>query len=305
VPPPAAEATRAPWAERLLAAAGDDAPTTAPTRLSDFRRFLLLYGAVRSWVWVPLVPGSVGGLAMLAALHTVAAALAFTPRGAAVAARLAFPVVLAQVAWQFPMAANHLYLELVCLAFLALARRGDAADAGRALAGLRWTAALVLFHGGLQKVLYGSYFRGDFLALMAGADERFGRVFRWLIPGGELARLAALDRHATGAGPFRVDAPLFVAASNAVWLAELVLPVLLIPRRTRLAGALGGIALMAGIQAAALEIGFALLFVNLLLLFLPGRWNARALPFAAVILAWALGASAGWLPGHPVDWNLL
>jgi len=293
------------WADRLLAVAGGEAPDVAATRVDDFRRFLVLYGAVRSWLWLPLAPDSSGLLAPLALCHTVAAAMVFVPRGAEWAARGALAVVLGQVVWSFPLAANHLYLELVCLVLVALPRPGDARDAAAALSGLRWTAALVLFHTGLQKVFYGAYFRGDFLALMAGADERFGRAFRFVLPGAELERLAGLDRSRTGAGPFRVDSPIFVVASNAVWIAELCLPVLLLSRRGRVWGALGGVGLMVGIQVVALEIGFALLFVNLLLLFLPGRWNARALPFTLVIFVWALGAAAGWLPGQPVDWNLL
>ena len=140
---------------------------------------------------------------------------------------------------------------------------------------------------------------------MAGAEARFGRVFQWLLPDGEVARLASLDRNQTGAGPYRVEAPLFVLASNLVWIAELSLPVLLVVRRTRWLAALGAIGLMVGIQVAALELGFALLFVNLLLLFLPGRWNARLFPAFAGLLLYALAALAGLVPGDPAAWNLL
>jgi hypothetical protein len=300
-----AEETAPRWAERLLAVAGGDAPEGAATRVDDFRRFLLLYGAVRSCLWLPLAGGAAPVLAPLALLYVVAAALAFVPATAGIAARVALPAVLAQGVWQLPHGANHFYLETVCVLCLALVRPGSGADARAALASLRWITAAVLFHTGLQKVLHGHYFRGDFLAFMTGVEARFARVFRWLLSDAEVARLASYDRRATGAGPYRVDAPLFVIASNLVWIAEVGLPVLLLSRRGRVLGALGGLGLMLGIQVAALEIGFALLFVNLLLLFLPGRWNARALPVAAAIFAWALGAAAGWLPGQPADWNLL
>lgn len=305
-PRAATRAEQATWADRLLAVAGGgEAPDGAAIQVDDFRRFLVLYGAVRSWMWVSLSLEGGALLVPLAVAHSLAAAMAFVPRGAEWAARGALAVVLGQVVWVFPLAANHLFLELVCLVLVALPRRGDAQDAGVALAGLRWTTALVLFHTGLQKVFYENYFRGDFLALMAGADERFGRGFRILLSGAELERLASLDRSRTGAGPFRVASPLLVVASNAVWIAELCLPALLLSRRLRVWGVVGGVALMVGIQVVALEIGFALLFVNLLLLFLPGRWNARALPFAVLLFLWALGAAAGWLPGQPVDWNLI
>ena len=309
----AARATAPTWSERLLAVAGGAEPTAdrhasaaARERIRDFRRFLLVYSAARSWLWVTFPGGATPLLIGAALLASAGAALAFRLRGEDLAARLVLAAVLAQAAWHFPYGANHLYLEIVCLACLALVRRGsDGRDEALALAALRWVTALVLFHTGLQKLFYGLYFRGEFLAFMAGSDERFGRVFAWLLPTDELARLASLDRKQTGAGPFRVDSPLLVVASNAVWIAELTLPALLLWTRTRVLGALGGVALMLGIQVAALELGFALLFVNLLLLFLPGRWNARMLPAAVTLLAWGLLAALGVVPGSPTDWNLL
>jgi hypothetical protein len=297
------------WAERLLSVGGGDAPEAASQRLRDFRRFLLLYGAARSWLWVTFPGGATPLLVGAALLASAGAALAFRPagaRGEPAAARLGLAAVLAQASWHFPFGANHLYLELVCLACLSLV--GGAArarDEALALAALRLVTALVLFHTGLQKVFYGLYFRGEFLAFMVGSDERFGRAFAWLLPADELARLSGLDRRQTGAGPFRTDSPLLVLASNAVWMAELALPAFLLWPRTRVLGALGGLALMLGIQVAALELGFALLFVNLLLLFLPGRWNARALPAAVALLGWGLLAALGVVPGRPSDWNLL
>ncbi len=294
--------------DRVLALAGNAGEDVhAPIR--DFRRFLLLYGAARSWLWV--AASTAGGLdaALLgsaAAAMTAAALLAFSPARAHLAPRLGFAAVLVQVAWRFPFTANHLFLELVCLALLSVVSRGSRReDEALALAGLRWATAIVLFHTGLQKLLYGHYFRGDFLALMIGSQERFARVFAWLLSTDEVARLADLDRKATGAGPYRVQHAGFVLASNAVWLAELFLPALLIVRRTRVWGALGGLALMLSIQVAALELGFALLFVNLLLLFLPGRWGGRLLPATGLLLAYALAAGFGWLPGDPTRWNLL
>lgn len=295
------------WARRVLALGADGDPAAARERVDAFRRFLLVYGAARSALWVAYATADRALLVPALGVMGVAAALAFVPRAAFLAPRLALPVVAFQAAWRFPFTANHLYLELLCLAVLAFAGR-DGDDDGEpvlALAGLRWLAALVLFHTGLQKILYASYWHGDFLAFMAGSQERFGSAFRFLLPADELARLTSLDRKAAGAGPYRVDSWPFLLASNAVVVAELTLPVLLMLRRTRWLGAAGGLALMLGIQVAALEIGFALLFTNLLLLSLPGRWNRQLLPVFAAVLLWAVGASAGWLPGDPTRWNLL
>ena len=105
-------------------------------------------------------------------------------------------------------------------------------------------------------------------------------------------------------GSFAVRWP-FVLASNAVVVAEVLLPWLLLLRPTRLLAAIAAIALMVSIQVGALEMGFAMLFTNLLLLFVPAGWNARLLPAFGLVLLWAVGAAAGWLPGDPSRWNLL
>lgn len=277
---------------------------------------MLVYGAARSWLWVALVPGSPllpGGsrpgdvllLAGCALAMTAACGLAFWPRREAWGPRLALVPVSLQLAWGFSQAANHHFLELLCVALLCVASDRSEQSELLALRGLRWLTAIVLFQTGLQKVLYGHYFHGDFLALMVGAQDRFARVFRLLLPAGEVARLGSYDPLRTGAGPYRVASPLFVAASNLVYLAELGLPFLMMLRRTRLLGALGGIALMVAIQVAAVELGFAFLFLNLLFLFLEKDWNRRLLPAFAAVLLYAVGAAAGWLPGDPIHWNLL
>lgn len=304
VPEPRAAAP-ASWPERLLARFAEP-PDAAQDRVLDFQRILLLYGAVRSLVWVAIAPRD--GLLLLGAalVFVVAAGLALRGGRGTFPARLALPAVLAQVAFRFPHTANHLFLEAVCIAVLALLpRRSERDEAPLALAALRLVTALVLFHTGFQKLVYGLYFQGEFLAFMAATQERFGRVFQFFLPDAELARLEALDRKETGAGPYRVAAPAFVLASNLVWMAELTLPALLAWPPTRVLATLAGIALMLGIQVAALELGFALLFVNLLLLFLPGRWNARLFPFFAAFLLYGLLSLAGSVPGHPADWNLL
>ncbi len=307
--PAVASPTRSSFAQGVLSLAGDGDAATAPIRIADFRRFLLVYTAGRSWLWVPLEPDVQVALVAGAIVASLAAAFGARDRFAVPAVWAALLVVLAQVIWRFPGTANHLYLEFICLAVLAVCRRDSrGADEAAALSALRLVTATVLFHTGLQKVLYGTWFQGDFLAFMVGIDDRFGSAFAWLLPADELARLASYDRKITGAGPYRVTgstAPIFLLASNVVWIAEMILPVLLLVARTRWVAAVAGLALIVGIQANAREVAFGLLFVNLLLLFLPGRPNAWLLPAVAVVFAWALLAAAGLLPGDPVAWNLL
>ncbi len=292
-------------ARRWLSLAGGDPQHAAGARLRVFRRFLLFYGAVRSWLWWAWSPSDHGLLAACALVMSASAALAWSRRHEALAPWLALAPLLVQLGWRFVSSANHLYLELLCVALLCVADRRARPDRALALHGLRWLTVIVLFHTGLQKLLYGHYFHGDFLAFMVGTQDRFARLFQLLLPAAEVARLQSLDPWQTGAGPYRTGHLPFVLASNAVVLAELVLPALLLLPRTRLWGAACAMALMASIQLGALELGFAFLFLNLLLLFAPPRWASLVLPIFAATLLYALGAAAGWLPGSPHDWNLL
>jgi hypothetical protein len=294
------------WIDRVLALAADGAPDAAAARLRALRRFLLAWGAVRSWVWLVFdPPGAAAPLAASAAVLSVAAALAWLDRAEHHAARLALPALLVELAATLPLTPNHFFLELYAVALLALAGPLGR-DAPLVLSGLRWLVAIVLFHTGLQKLLHGYYPTGDFLAFMVGRGDRFADLFRWLLPAAEVARLESYEPLRSGAGPYRVTAPLFVLVSNAIWIAELVLPFGLVARRTRLAAATAATALVVAIQLGAREAGFALLFVNLLLLFVPPRVARALLPAFLALLAFALAAAGGLVPGRSLveTWHL-
>ena len=283
----------------FLALAGGDDAVLAHAKLDALRRFVLTFGAARSWLWLAFNRDlDASALGASAAVLTCCAALAWWPRTATWAPRLALPVLLLQLGWTFPLTNNHFFLELVCVGLLALVGSdGDGEQA--ALDAIRWVTVLVLVHGGVQKALHGLYFRGEFLAFMVARAERFADVFRWLVPADELARLAGAAAEARdGAGPFRVASVPFVVAANLVWLLEIALGVLLVPRRTRTAAAAAAVVFVLAIQLGARELGFALLFVNLLLAFLPRPPGRAVLASLVVLLAWAVGAAFGVLPGR-------
>jgi hypothetical protein len=292
-------------ADRALALAADDAPDEAVARVRALRRFVLAWGFVRTMVWLGAdAPVDPRGLAVSAALLAVAAGLTFVPRLEHVAARVALPALAVQLALTFPLTNNHWFLELYAVTLLALAGAGGR-DAPLVLCGLRWLAALVLFQTGLQKLFYGHYFAGDFLAFMVGRGERFAALFQGLLPAAEVARLQGYQPLHEGAGPYRVAMPLFVAVSNAVWIAELALPFGLLWRRTRTVAAAAALAFVLALQLGARELGFALLFANLLLLFAPARWATRLLPLFLALLVLMLAATA-LAPGQALleDWHL-
>jgi hypothetical protein len=289
--------------DRLFAFAGDrDGAVPAVVQLRWFRRYVLLYGVTRSWLWVSHPDAATSAAYLVpAVVLTAALGLAFLPRLETWAPRIAIPALLGLVWATFPTTPNHYYLELLAMTALATVGPQPASGTGRdavdALAGLRWLTAIVFFQTGLQKVLYGCYFHGELFAYLTSQDPRFAAFFGSLLPAHELARLTSYNTLHTGSGPYRVDAPLVLLLSNLVWVAELVLPALMLMPRTRKVATLAAVAFVASFQLAAREAGFAMLFTGLLLLFLPRAPLRRIVPVAAVVCLWAVAAAFGVLPG--------
>ena len=186
------------------------------------------------------------------------------------------PILLGQLLWIFPYAANHTGLVFVLLGFAALFDLDDREEERLLMQCVRWIAALVFIWAGLQKLLHGMYFQGEFLAwLIAQGTDRWALVFGWMLNGEDLARLSSYAAQPIYSGPYRVASPLFIALSNSVWVMEIALGVgLLIPRVRDLCAFLA-IALVFAIQTAPREFMFAFVYTNMLLLCAQGEWNAR------------------------------
>ncbi len=294
------------WIDQGLAVLAEGADgVRRRSQLRAFRRFVLIHASVRSvlWLWFGSAPGSFGieGGANLVAAGVVALSgvLAFWHRSELLAPRVALPALVWQALATYPVTDNHFVLELLAVALLCLVGKRSRRDETLVLSSLRWLTVIVLFHTGLSKLLYGHYFQGDFLAFMVGQGGRFADLFGLLLPAGEVARLQGYDALRTGAGPYRVDSLPLLLMSNFVWISEMALAVLLVVRRTRLLAAACAMLLVLVIQLGARELGFALLFVNLLLLFTTDG-NRRVLPFVVAIYLYSLAAVFGWLPGG--DW---
>lgn len=290
---------------RLLAAAGPDAGSAWRENLRALRLLLLVHVGVRSFLDFSTGGPFVAQALSLAAI-VVAAVGAFpglARRMTPIATGLVFGQVLAAIL-RGGDTANHVFLEGVLLGFLSLCPPEDEGSAALGLQALRWTFAIFLFHTGLQKVLYGYYFDGQYLAYLAATYDNFELVFRHVIPAEELARLQAFNevdlgrgrwQAALGAGPYRVASPVFVAFSNAVYVLEMGLGVALLVPRTRKLAALGAIALIIGIQAGARELAFGALAIAVLLSYLPRPWLPRLLPGFFLFYAYLVLADHGGL----------
>jgi hypothetical protein len=219
-------------------------------------------------------------------------ALTFT-RHARLACLLALPLALLGCVSVFPLLPNHTALAAMLLALLALLEP-EAEEGELLLQSLRWMTVLVFVWAGVQKALNGLYFRAEFLTWMiAHGPSAWRGFFGTFVPADEIARVAALPRFGIDLGPYRIASLPLVLASNGAWLGEILLGLGLLWQRVRPAAVVGALALVFLIQAAPHEWMFALLYAQLLLLFLSGPWLARSLPGFLLIDVYLLAALAG------------
>jgi hypothetical protein len=296
-----ARATHVGWSERalirLLEGPGSDEPGNVSRVFDAFARILLLALATEAWAALRLLAFQEAPAlhASLALIFSVSCVVGFTRKGLRPALAASGVALVVTMTVTFPFNANHQFLCLFASVFLLLPRTGDVAQQQVALQGLRWLLLIGFFWAGLQKVFYGYYFGGEFLAHRISVDPAFGQIFQWLMPGAELERLVSLGG-GEGAGPYRVDSSLFIGVSNLSYLAELILPPLLLIPRTRFFAALAAIAFVVTIELGAREIMFGALMIAFLLLFFPGRWLPRALPVFVSFYLYVLSMVFGLLP---------
>ncbi|MCH8152887.1 MAG: hypothetical protein IH830_11015 [Planctomycetes bacterium] len=291
-------------ASRILALAGPGREEGWQSNLRWFRLFILMHMAGRSFLMIPTGPTADLGVQWLRSVIVVTALLGCIPRFSLWATRAAVLLLVGEIAITIPFTANHVFLEFLCLGFLSLLDERDEGEAELLMQALRWFVGVFFFYTGLQKLLYGYYFDGQLLAYLAGTEDRFAAFFRFIIPAEELQRLQSYNEalvrpgaYSTklGAGPYRVDSLLFVVMSNGVYLFEMLAGMLLLVPRTRVLAAIASIGFVIMIELGARELTFGALMVNLLLLFLPGRWIKRLFPAFLLFYLYLAAHKLGWV----------
>jgi hypothetical protein len=248
---------------------------------TNLRRFGEAGLGINHWIEV----GAVG----------VAAILMARERWRRIAFGLMAGVALMRLTIRFPMAGNHLHIHAIIFTLLALLDPKVEVEREWLLGALKWLLLVILFYSGLQKLLHGHYLNGEFFAYTISESASFRQFLRWVLPAGEVERIVQYG-WAVGTGPYRLYSPTGLFISRAAVAAEMLLPLLLWFRRTRVAGIVAAAAFIVVIELAARELYFGLLFLNLLLLFAPAGLHIRTRWVFVIIGVGLIFSRLGVLP---------
>ena len=283
---------------RLLAMAGDD---DAATRLSKIRTFelILILGLVSepwslaithfaTYGWnlkIMLLPAVVTVVAMLGVRH-----------GQRRAALFGLMVIqLFRTFASFPMTANHVFLQLFLLIMIVSCDFEKEEEQSLFLGSARWLFIIVFFYSGVQKLVHGYYFQGEFFAYHL-ARESFAFGLAPFMSSEELQRFTVEFTGAVGDGPYRFESLPIRVLSNAAYLVEIAIPAFLFMRRTRSLAVLATAVFLLVTELMAREFHFGLIFANGLLLFPPSDFNRKLLVPFAVVYVWMMLVSVNVVP---------
>ncbi len=267
-----------------------------PTKTRSYQVILALVIFTEYWTkalqtWTRL---EVGDFVALAAVTWLAAAVIHGRWRRA--AFVGFTLLQAWYVWAyFPLTGNHRYLELFVAGLFALLDDRKDEERRLLLRALQWTFIVVLFYGGVQKLVHGYYFHGQFLSYSLWRVG-FHAALGPMLPAHEFERLTSYTA-AVGDGPYIVTSPVFLVASNAVWIVEIALAVLLCFRATRQVAWVMGLVFVVAMEIVAREFMFGIEVACAMLLFSRSDAIRRAILPIAVLLAILVMMRAGLLPG--------
>jgi hypothetical protein len=160
---------------------------------------------------------------------------------------------------QFPATPNHHFLLAVIASALWIAGPAGAKSSDNARLVVLFAMVSVMIWSGVQKLAWGAYRDGSYLAMLIATDERFRNAGGLLLPRAELERLVELGQPAAGKGPYILTAPLARLVSWLLPFLEIGAGTLLLLRRyRRVACVLGGV-IVIGIELVAREFSFGMM----------------------------------------------
>jgi hypothetical protein len=283
--------------DRLLTWAGDDDPARRLSKIAAFQIILILHHWASIWNHAIAARGQWDAQMVFQLVGVnLAAAIGLFPKWRRVSLAALAALALQQIFDTFPLSSNHLMLEFLFAAFAAMFDVKNEEEQRTFLQSARLLFVVVLFHTGLQKLIHGYYFRGEFFSYLVSGGERFHLVLQWAVPADELARLRGYTTQ-VGEGPYRAAAPLLIAISNATYLLEMGCAVGLLIPQLRVAAFAMTLVVLFAIESGAREVYFGLLFLNALLLFPRKDVNRLFIPVFAVFYIVAVLARIGIVPG--------
>ena len=283
---------------RVLALAGDDDTATRLSKIRSFELILILGLVSEPWSLLISRIASRGWTLESTLLPVLVSVVALTGlqhgrRRAALLGLLA--IQLYRTIASFPLTANHVFLQLFLLIMIVSCDFGEEEEQGLFLRSARWLFIIVFIYSGVQKLVHGYYFQGEFFAYHLGRESFALGLAPFMSPE-ELQRFTVEFTGRVGDGPYRFESLAMVALSNLAYVAEIAIPPLWLMRRTRYFGVLAAAGFLAITGLMAREFHFGLLFANGLLLFLPSDFNRKLLlPFAAVYV-WMMLVSVRVVP---------
>jgi len=284
------------WLEQHLAFLDGDDPNSRLAKIRAFEVIFLLIMVTEYWCraipkWGQLATGYTVSLTAASLLCT--AGLLIPLRRWAF---LGLAVTHTWVIWnEFPATGNHAYLELFICCLCTFLNLREEEERTLFLRSARWLLFLIFFYSGIQKLVHGYYSHGLYLAYSLQTTESFRPILKPFLSAEEFTRLISFTGQ-SGDGPYLVTSMPFLFLSNVIYIAEITLAPCLLFRKTRLFGVLGIAVLLVGIEAAAREVFFGLVFLNSLLLFLYTDINRKLLWGFAFFLLVLLLSRVGILP---------
>ena len=267
---------------------GDDERLSGQVRFDQFLNLLVF---VLLGCWVPshllMSPNWSEPKAPLSLVFVLVAVIFYwgPPQRRRLALGGLFTVGCVLAAVEFPNTPNHRLLELVPLGLAWLTCSESAIERRVFFSFVRAFALVVLFYAGVQKILLGTYFEGQYLAYKTYATPSFQNVAHLWCSQAELKYFQSLPWPPyAGLTGFKLKTWYGLLLSNLTWVLELILPLLVVFSAKRQLWLVVTLMFAASFQLAALEAEFFLMMLVLLSLYFNEAHEKKLVGVVAVIL---------------------
>jgi hypothetical protein len=197
----------------------DERNDNQSSRLNNFNNFLLFHVTFRSWMMYLDNQGRYSIIDFFCPLILTFLFTVFKKNGHKCTI-LAFLVYLIKFSSVFPTSPNHYYVELYFLFLFSIFNfRNSKNETNYLTNSLKLLFVIILFYTGIKKLLYGQYFRGEYLAYLISCDERFSSVFSYILSKKEMLSIKS--------GNYITGNYYFYLISNSIYLFEIIAPIIL------------------------------------------------------------------------------